>query len=188
MTHGPPRPGEATTKASGVGLRSMYEGASPLETGLPQASDIGVRTRHGCEPAQTPIPCTFTFAMPERAPASSNRPASASSGMVRRISFERGGLKGDDAAAERRLAIEKLDLGQACRGVAINQSGPSIEVEVALPNNLEIGAERAACDRSTTHGRVAVQELNFDEPIRWALPHQVGLAVPVEIAGGDHIK
>ena len=85
--------------------------------------------------------------------------------MVRWISFGRGGLEGDDAAAERRLAIEKLDLGQACRGVAINQIGPSIEVEVALPNNLEIGAERAACDRSTTNGRVAVQELKFDQPV-----------------------
>src|SRR5438270_13808221 len=48
--------------------------------------------------------------MPERAISSSNHRASARSGTVRRISFGRGGLEGNDAAAERRLAIEKLDL------------------------------------------------------------------------------
>src|SRR5436305_14788570 len=102
--------------------------------------------------------------MPERATSSSYSRPSASSGTARRLSFGRGGLEGDDAATERGLAIEKLDLGQACRGVAINQIGPSIKVEVALANNLEIGAERAAGDYSTTNGRVAVQELNFDKP------------------------
>src|SRR5262249_38060841 len=97
------------------------------------------------------------------------------------------GIGGEDAAADRVCAAEKLHLGDAVDGPAVHQVGLAVAVEIGGADHPPAGIERVVLDLAAAGGDAAVQILDLDQTVGGALPDQVGVAIAEEIADRDNV-